>query len=61
MGFSATYEEMRDEYDLRYIWECPNGCGYEYEAQAQCNEEMPCPECGCKTVKAGESYSCKGR
>ena len=59
MPEDITDEEERrmiEDRDLRYIWRC-NGCGYEYEDRPGYNEALPCPDCGGRCEKAGESYT----
>jgi rubrerythrin len=55
VSYYCDEEEMIREHRLRYIWQCPQ-CGYEYEDVPGYNEAEPCPECGTRTVKTGESY-----
>lgn len=58
MSYDYDEERYREEreHDHKLIWKCPGECGYEYESERFVNEALKCPECGCQTVQAGESY-----
>ncbi len=55
--YECSEEEMIRDHDLRYVWSCPR-CDYEYEDAPNCNEALPCPECGkANCMRTGESYT----
>lgn len=59
MSYELNSEEelyrWERDHDYRIVWLCPQCC-YSYESAPDVNEARRCPDCGCRTENAGESY-----
>lgn len=56
----SQYSDEEFQWDCDHervqMWECPNKCGYSYDADPWQNKGLKCPECGVPCVEGSTRY-----